>query len=131
MVKYKNTSEYFTFRRRSDNNSRNEDQLQRALHKLNVISKMYTLMISTQKTKIMTFKGKFPVRSKINIDNCPLEQVKHFNYLGCDVTYDQDEDVNNKLHKFKNICATAVKGCTRMDHIRNEEIRTELEMYAI
>jgi hypothetical protein len=54
----------------------------------------------------MAFKGKFPVRSKINIDNCPLEQVRHFNYLGCDVTYDQDEDVNNKLHKFQNICGT-------------------------
>jgi hypothetical protein len=25
----------------------------------------------------------------------------------------------------------SVKGCTRMDNIRNEEIRTELEMYAI
>jgi hypothetical protein len=25
----------------------------------------------------------------------------------------------------------SVKGCTRMDHIRNEEIRNELEMYAI
>jgi hypothetical protein len=25
----------------------------------------------------------------------------------------------------------SVKGCTRMDHIRNEEIRTELEMYVI
>jgi hypothetical protein len=31
----------------------NEDQLQRALHKLNVISKMYNLKISTQQTKIM------------------------------------------------------------------------------
>jgi hypothetical protein len=103
--------------------------------------------------------------------------------LGCDVTYDQDEDVNNKLHKFQNICGTirrnlkrktrkdtqlkfyktmavpvlmygseawtikknyisriqsaemkflrSVKGCARMDHIRNEEIGTELEMYAI
>jgi hypothetical protein len=25
----------------------------------------------------------------------------------------------------------SVKGCTRMDHIRNEEIRTEIEMYTI
>jgi hypothetical protein len=29
-----------------------------------------------------------------------------FIYLGCDVTYDQDEDVNNKLHKFQSICGT-------------------------
>jgi hypothetical protein len=54
----------------------------------------------------MAYKGKFPVRSKINIDNCPLEQVRYFNYLGCDVTYDQDEDVNNILLKFQNICGT-------------------------
>jgi hypothetical protein len=48
---------------------------------------MYNLKISTQKTKILAFRGKFPVRSKINIENCPLEEVRHINYLGCDVTF--------------------------------------------
>jgi hypothetical protein len=33
------------------------------------------------KTKIMAFKGKHLVRSKIKIDGSILEQVKQFNYL--------------------------------------------------
>ena len=42
----------------------------------------YNLKISTDKTKIMAFKGKFLVRSKIEIDGSILEQVKQLNYLG-------------------------------------------------
>ena len=34
------------------------------------------------KTKIMAFKGKHLVRSKIEIDGSILEEVKQFNYLG-------------------------------------------------
>jgi hypothetical protein len=41
-----------------------------------------------------------------------LASNEHFlgtGYEPCDVTYDQDEDVNNKLHKFQNICGTIMK----------------------
>ena len=48
------------------------------------MSKDYNLKISTDKTKIMAFKGKHLLRSKIEIDRTMLEQVKQFNYLGCD-----------------------------------------------
>jgi hypothetical protein len=104
-VKCKNTSSTLLFADDQIIIKENEDQLQRVLHKLNEV-KCIILRYLHKKSKIMAFKGKFPVRSKINIDNCPLEQVRHFDYLGCGVTYDQDKDVNNKLHKFQNICGT-------------------------
>ena len=44
------------------------------------------LKISTDKTKIMALKVKHLVRSKIEIDGSILEQVKQFNYLGCELS---------------------------------------------
>ena len=52
-----------------------EDNLQKAVHKLNQIITEYGLTISVQKTKSMTFKGRDPVRTKIVIDNKIIEQV--------------------------------------------------------
>ena len=43
--------------------------------------KDYNLKISTDKKKIMAYKGKHLVRYKIEIDGSILEQVKEFNYL--------------------------------------------------
>jgi len=40
------------------------------------MSKDYNLKISTDKTKIMAFKGKHSVGSKIDTDGSILEQVK-------------------------------------------------------
>jgi hypothetical protein len=45
------------------------------------MSKDYNLKISTDKTKIIAFKGKHLVHSKIEIDKSILEQVKQCNYL--------------------------------------------------
>jgi hypothetical protein len=44
---------------------------------------------------IMAFKGKYPQRSKIIIDDYPLEPIKHFNYLDCNITYNQN-NINKK-----------------------------------
>lgn len=129
----------------------------------------------------MAFKGKQPVRTKIIINDHIIEQVNHFNYLGHDIGYDKDHDIDIKLAKFQRICGTinrtcknkfrrdtklkfykvmaipvisygsemwtatkkqeskiqasemkflrGVKGCTKLDHIRNEEIREELEIF--
>ena len=35
----------------------------------------------------MAFKGKHLMRSKIEIDVSILEQVKQFNYLGCELSF--------------------------------------------
>ena len=40
----------------------------------------------------MAFKGKHLLRSKIEIDGFILEQVKSFNYLGCELSLDGEPD---------------------------------------
>jgi hypothetical protein len=93
-----------------------EDNLQQSVYTLHNISKEYNFKISIQKTKVMAFKGKFPIRTKIVIDNNILEQVSHFNYLGNEITYMQEKDIHNKLNKFSSVCGTlrrALKTKTR------------------
>jgi len=57
-----------------------EDKLQKCVYILNQMSKDYNLKISTDKTKIIGFKGKHLLRSKIEIHGSILEQVRQFNY---------------------------------------------------
>jgi len=73
-----------------------EDKLQKSVYILNQMSKDYSLKISTEKTNIMAFKGKQLVRSKIEIDGSILEQVKQFNYLGCELSLDGAPDFEKK-----------------------------------
>ena len=54
----------------------------------------------------MAFIGDEPGKSKICIDNTCLEQIRHFNYLGRDFTYDQDRDIENKVTYFTRMCGT-------------------------
>jgi len=56
-----------------------EDKLQKSVYLLNQMSKDYNFKISMDKTKLMAFKGKHLVRSKIEIDGSILEQVRQFN----------------------------------------------------
>jgi len=44
----------------------------------------------------VTFKGKHLVRSKIEIDGFILEQVKRFNYSGCELSLDDEPDFDKK-----------------------------------
>jgi hypothetical protein len=55
----------------------------------------YGLNISLQKTKLMAFKGRDPVRTKIVIDNKIIEQTDLFNYLG-NMSYEGELDFDNK-----------------------------------
>jgi len=73
-----------------------EDKFQKSVYLLNQMSKDYNLKISTDKTKIMAFKGKHLVRSKIEMDGSILEQVKKFNYLGCELSLDGEPNVDKK-----------------------------------
>ena len=47
----------------------------------------------------MAFKEKFPIRSKIAVYKS-LEQVRHFVFLGCDVSYEHDDGKNKKVKKY-------------------------------
>lgn len=54
----------------------------------------------------MTFKGRRLVRSKLTVNNQPIEQVKNFQYFGCDISYDGETDVDKKLNKFLRVTGT-------------------------
>jgi len=80
-----------------------EDNLQKAVHKLNQIITKYGLTISVRKTKVMAFKWRDPVRTKIVIHNKIIEQVNLFNYLGNVISYEGEVDIDNKLNNFLKI----------------------------
>ena len=44
----------------------------------------------------MAFKGKHLGRSKIEIAGSILEQMKQFNYLGCELSLDGEPDFDKK-----------------------------------
>jgi hypothetical protein len=50
--------------------------------------------------KTMAFKGKHFVHSKIEIDESILEQVKQFNYLGCELSLDRELDFDKRINRF-------------------------------
>ena len=52
-----------------------EDNLQKAMHKFNQIITEYGLTISVQKTKLMTLKGRDPLRTEIVMDNNIMEKI--------------------------------------------------------
>ena len=52
-----------------------EDDLQRAIYKLQQLCQHYNMKISTAKTKTMVFKGMEHIRTKIVLDNQKLAQV--------------------------------------------------------
>ena len=64
-----------------------EQDLQRAVFQLKEVTKHFNLEVSTQKSKVMAFKGKYPIRSKIALNEI-VKQVSCFNYLGCIVSYE-------------------------------------------
>ena len=67
-----------------------EDDLQRAMFKLQEVAREPSLTIWVRKTKTVAFKGKYPVRNKIVKNNSTLEQVSRFKYLGCGVSYETE-----------------------------------------
>jgi hypothetical protein len=93
-----------------------EDKLQKPVHILHQISKDYNLKISTTKTKVMVFKGKHLVRSKIEIDGSILEQVKQFNYFGRELSLDGKPDIDKKINRFQGVCATIRKYLKKKVH---------------
>jgi hypothetical protein len=70
-----------------------EDNLQTAIYKLNRIIIEYGLTISTDKRRVMEFKERDPIRSKIVINNKIIEQVNKFNYLEYLVSYEQKKKI--------------------------------------
>jgi hypothetical protein len=74
------------------------------LHVLgNNILKDFEMKISCSKSKTVAFLGQQSESSKIVIENKILEQVNTFNYLGCHVSYEGENDIQDKITKFLKI----------------------------
>ena len=54
----------------------------------------------------MGFQGKEHKRTKIVVNGRIIEQVKDFKYLGCNISYCEKNEVNNKINKFQRMCGT-------------------------
>jgi hypothetical protein len=75
-----------------------EEELQTLVHLLCQLRNTYNLKMSRKKAKMISFWGSHPVRTKIVIDGHILEQVSHFQYLRCEISYAYEKDVESKLH---------------------------------
>jgi hypothetical protein len=85
---------------------KNEDDLQRSVHHLNQTCNQYNFKKSEEKTKVMAFWGKHPVRSKIVLQDQLLEQVLYLNNLGCEISKENDRYIDKKLGRFQMLCGT-------------------------
>jgi hypothetical protein len=83
--------------------AKSESDLQYSVHNLNKIAAKYFLEINIEKTKVMAFKGRKPVRSKICINNKILEQVHTFSYLGYYLSFEEEKKLNMKITNFLKI----------------------------
>jgi hypothetical protein len=82
--------------------AKSESDVQYSVHNLNKIAAKYFLEINIEETKVMAFKGREPVRSKICFYNKTLEQVNTFNYLGYYLSCEEEDDLNMKIRLFEN-----------------------------
>jgi hypothetical protein len=66
---------------------RKSDELQMATEQLSNITATCNLEISYEKTKNVSFHGKYQIGSKIILHSETIEQIHNFNYLGCSITF--------------------------------------------
>jgi hypothetical protein len=102
--------------------AQSEHELQMANQLLNKTTLNYNLEISINKPKVMAFKEKHSVGSKTMI----IEQVKNFNYFGCEISYNYDDDLQNKLHEFQYMCGTI-----KLTLINKTRKDTQLKFYKV
>jgi hypothetical protein len=106
-----------------------EDNVQRAIHRLNVISKDCNMRISIDKTKVLALRGKYPIRIKIVINERILDQVLNFSYLSYNMGLNREMDINVKLQRFQQICGTIKRTFTRK--VRKETVLRSNKIMAI
>jgi hypothetical protein len=49
------------------------------------------MKILANRIEITAFHGKYPIITNIIIDENSIERAAHFEYQGCDVTYEMDQ----------------------------------------
>jgi hypothetical protein len=56
--------------------------------------------ISIDKSKVMAFRGKEPVQSKICLNNKMTERTNRFNYLDYKLSFQGEADLSQKITKY-------------------------------
>jgi hypothetical protein len=82
------------------------------------------MRISHQKAKIMAFVGTQPIRSKIVIDNMILERGKTFTYLGRNISYQENKDIDSKITEFLHIWG--ILNCPLQPNLVKRSMRLKL-----
>jgi len=59
--------------------------------------------ISPEKSQMMSFLEEDPVISEMIVGNKCLQQAKNFKYLGCEISYGNEKDIQQKIAKFTQI----------------------------
>jgi len=69
----------------------------------------------------MAFRGRDPVRTKIVIDNKIIEQVNSFNYFGNMISYEEELDIDKKLHNYLKITGILNNVFRSQKSLKNQE----------
>jgi hypothetical protein len=80
-----------------------EDNFQRGVFTLQNIAKNFEMEISPGKSETVAFLLQQPVSCKTVVDNNCLQQVRNFKYLNCEISYENENDIQQKLSKFAQI----------------------------
>jgi len=62
--------------------------------------------ISPEKSETIALLGQDQVRCKIFVQKKCLQQVNNFKYLGCEIPYQNEKDIQQKLANFSQILGT-------------------------
>lgn len=79
------------------------NKFQLGILKLSQIVKRYGIKLSLPYSKTMAFVDQTTGKTRIVIRKRTLEQMTHFNCLGCGVTYDYGNDSERKLNNLSRI----------------------------
>lgn len=66
----------------------------------------YWLPMCATESRTLANKGKHPIRMTIVLERQILEEIFHFNHLGCDISDGTEVDWDNKLAKCRSMCGT-------------------------
>jgi hypothetical protein len=99
-----------------------EDDLQHSICKFQLIAEKFSMKISIDKSRAISFKGKEHIRSKICVYDKPVEQVSSFKHLGYNISYEKDINISMKILNYNRAMGiinqifkpSLVQTCTRI-----------------
>lgn len=83
-----------------------DDNLLKAACKLNQIMTEHGIIISVQRTKLITSTGPQPDRGKFVIVKKIMEKVNSFTYLGKLISDEKEADIDNSLNNYLKITSS-------------------------